>query len=75
MMIEIMQHKELTWYLDTSKERIEGWKMKGGTWVYQFYIRNPPEHGTVDFDIFTAICNFAVACGLLRQIPMYGVVK
>lgn len=40
----------------------------------QWYIGNPPEHGTADHHSFKMICDFAVALKLLRAINVYAAV-
>lgn len=74
--VHILSSKGIEWYLCSNGEL---WGYEGQTSktipTYHFWVGNPPATDDKHYDLFVAVCEFAVAQGVLRPIRMYAVVE
>lgn len=71
--IELMTRENVTWVIDTTQGRLIG-KSETGFPLYEFWIGNPPDRfNSTTYNLFVAVCDFAVTCGYLRRIASYAV--
>lgn len=69
----VLTNEGITWKL-TSKGQLLGYNERE-TVEYEFWVGNPPARDSEGYYLFVAVCDFAVAKGFLRQIPVYAVVN
>ncbi len=66
----VLSHNGIEWYL-TNVGQLIGMSDKFP--AYEFWVGNPPSPTSKDHSLFVAVCEFAVAQGLLRPIHVYAI--
>lgn len=70
----VLCHNDITWEL-TPLGKLEGYHLDSTHPMYEFWIGNPPAPDSKDHSLFVAVCEFAVAQGLLRPIHVYALTE
>lgn len=68
----ILFHNGIDWCIYPNG-RLIGSKRESSFILYEFWITNPPPHDSKDHALFVAVCEFAVAQGILRPLRVYAI--
>lgn len=75
-MFKILNSEGIDWFLNRDNQLL-GYRVVGsmidsvGAPYYSFQINSPPDHDSSDYPLFVAVCEFAVAKGVLRRVHCY----
>jgi hypothetical protein len=64
----------LSWFIYPNGKLV-GYFMDNNVPTYEFWVANPPARDSKDYSLFIAVCEFAVAKGILQPMHTYAVVE
>lgn len=68
----VLSHNGISWFLYHDGQLVGYPDDDHDIPTYQFWVGNPPAPDSKDHSLFVAVCEFAVAHGMLRPIHVYA---